>query len=152
MPKTLEVEYDTLGSADVSSALRLMNQDLSKGYIAELCGFPHPGRANFGGKGTGPLLFVKDADNPRQYEFIGDAPQFEHRPEQTYRMRTLKEPGRITLFVDGRQVFSERVTPIYGSVLQLQGWGAAQDHVHFDNLIVRVPKERSREKNSSIPR
>jgi hypothetical protein len=62
-------------------------------------------------------------------------------PGVRHRIRLLREPRRMTLFVDGEQVLSAPVPGLEAPNLQLQGvWGKVGAVIEFDNVEVRAPR------------
>ena len=79
-----------------------------------------------------------------QYSFgrfiKGEFPDFPLQPNQRYHVRILRQPQRVTVFVDDKQVLSERVQNIPARHLRFAGHGPENEVVYFDNLQVRVPR------------
>jgi len=74
------------------------------------------------------------------YFKIAEAPQFEARPGIHYRVRVVRTPDRLTLFVDDRKILSAPIPALDAPVLHLQGvFGQPSSVVYFDNIEIRAP-------------
>ena len=112
IPDSLEVEYDTWWPEPTSTELKLMNDDSSHGYIAGLSGFENPARlSTFSDEPpTGPQMLIKDPDvGTARYTFIARDPQIELETNRRYHVRVIRQPRRLTMFLDGEQIFSTRI-------------------------------------------
>jgi tetratricopeptide (TPR) repeat protein len=142
IPNWVEVEYDLWWPEPTSMELKLMNADSSVGYVAGLSGFEHPARLNsFPNESpTGPQMLIRDPDmGTAAYRFIARDPQIEMETNRRYHIRVLLQPRRLTMYLDGEQVLSERVYELDAPVLKLYGYGPDRSRIYVDNLKVRVP-------------
>ena len=140
MPEYLEVEYDTWWPEGAISEVKLSDLDTRRDYIAGLCGSPHPILVGRGETGTGAQMLSSIAGRSGAGRWIAKDPEFELKPGQRYHIRLLRQPNRLTLFVDGKEIFSELVPTIDARTLRFYGSGPESAILYFDNLVVRAPE------------
>ena len=77
-----------------------------------------------------------------QMSLIGIPAPFKMEAGRRYRIRILREPRAVTLFVDDVEIFSSEISEFDTPLLQLQGsWGDLGEKVWYDNVEIRAPKE-----------
>jgi WD40 repeat protein len=70
-------------------------------------------------------------------------PRFRLKKDTRYRVRLLREPRQVTLFVDDEEVARTSVSQLSVPFLRLGGGSEARgDSVYFDNVQVRAPADR----------
>jgi len=139
-PEYLEVEYDTWWPEGAISAIILPDLDTRRAYVAALCGTPNPILVGRGEKGTGAHMLSSLPGGSGAQRWIAKDPEFELNSGQRYHIRLLRQPNRLTLFVDGKEIFSEPVPTIDAPTLRFYGSGPVGAVLYFDNLVVRAPE------------
>jgi hypothetical protein len=67
------------------------------------------------------------------------------RPGNWHRVRVLRQPQRIRVFVDGAEILSEPIPEVELPHLSLEGsLGAVGDEIEFKDVEVRAPAEAGR--------
>jgi hypothetical protein len=74
------------------------------------------------------------------WQALRSNPRFTLKNDVHYRLRLLREPGRITVIVGDEEVATARVLESDLPVLHLQGvHGSGGETVYFDNVQIRAP-------------
>jgi hypothetical protein len=77
-----------------------------------------------------------------QSSLIGVPAPFTMEAHRRYRMRILREPRQVTLFIDDVEIFATEIPLLETNMVQLQGsWSELGATVWFDNVEIRAPKK-----------
>jgi WD40 repeat protein len=132
LPGSVEVRFDCSTSEDMNVHAMFSSKDASQGLQAWLLGVP----AHMTTRGAaivwqgGPLHFPVLAANPH----------VDFQPKRRYQVRVLREPRRLTMFVNGVEAVSARVPLLETEDLSLGGmFGKLGSEVYLANVEVRVP-------------
>ena len=137
VPQTADIRYDLWSPKPMVGELKLVDEANLQGLLAILIGHADP---NLNGGKRGAFLMSRD----RAYNGLASRPTPELEASRTYHVRVLREPSRLTMFVDGAEVLSSDVSPRDLPELQLQGsWAPVGSAVYFDNVKIRVPGEQA---------
>ena len=139
LPDTFELKYDTWTSAPMlaSSFLRLPTDSPTPlGHRIALTSFPDRLLVFQGQPGTGVSL---ETSADFGYWINRNASDFNVEPGQHYKVRILRQPQRITVFVDGQQVLSERVRNTATRSIRFFARGEDGTKMFVDNVKIRVP-------------
>jgi WD40 repeat protein/tetratricopeptide (TPR) repeat protein len=142
LPRTVEVRCDFWTPHAIEVAATLRDPQTGKALVGLVTGTELP----WGFQGAG-LQWGWEAGGNLQFAFLTLPRKFAPEPGRHYRLRLLREPKRLTLFVDGAEVLSAVVPDIEAPELRLQGsWGKVGDVVHFANLEIRAPASAIQER------
>jgi hypothetical protein len=138
LPPTVEILYETWSPGPVGSEAKLLDPGQTQGLIMALYGTPHPA---LGSKGA--VVFLQAKPPSVQFQALAANRAFDLKPGVRHKVRIVRQPEGVTVFVDGVKVVSaapgtrpEGSTP----VLHLVGtFGAPGSVVYFDNFEIRVP-------------
>jgi Tol biopolymer transport system component len=136
LPPTVEVRFDCWASADMNFFAMFTKDGTHQGVHAWLLGVP----AHFATRGAalvwqGGLL---------HFPILTTNPHFEVEPNKRYNVRILREPRRLTLFVNGVEVASSALPPLETQTLSLGGmYGPAGSDVYLDNVEIRAPRDET---------
>jgi WD40 repeat protein len=138
LPVTVEVSMDCWAPRPLVCSIVLTNGRTGHSFQPLLSGAGWP-------LGRGAMLLMMRGD---QVTAMLPAPKpVAFDANRHYKVRVLREPKRLTLFVDGVEVLSERLPAVDAPALVLQGsWGQLGEHVYFDNLVIRAPAAAIRER------
>jgi hypothetical protein len=138
LPENVEISYDLRSGAGISFETKLIGRVDGEWLIAA-----HVSRTglfyNRGEKGFAVLILT--AGSAFQ-EIARKQDEFTLAPDRSYRIRTVRNEGRLRMFVDETLVLETEVPDgiVYNS-LQLHGvHGARGDQVFIDNVKIRTPK------------
>jgi WD40 repeat protein/tRNA A-37 threonylcarbamoyl transferase component Bud32 len=142
MPENVEVSYDFRSGAGICVETKLVAESQPDWLIAShvsRTGLSH----NRGEKGFAVLILT--AGTVFQ-ELARKQDDFTLTPDRTYRIRTVRNEGRLRMFVDETLVLEAEVPDgMVTNRLQLHGvHGARGDLVFIDNVQVRTPKGQAR--------
>jgi tetratricopeptide (TPR) repeat protein len=154
LPTTFEVEYETWTSDPMLSACLLRHIPATNlldllgslsgsaknsdplGHRIALASLP-----NFEltkqGKPAGGVSLATVA--PFGFWFNQTTPNHTVEPNRHYKVRIIRQPQRITVFVDGKQIMSERVRDLKTRAIRFFGRGEEGTTLFVDNVKVRVP-------------
>ena len=134
LPQSVEVRFACRTPDRLVVEAKLLGGGPFEGLLAGLANRPHFGLR--GGE-SGAMLMVMSGT----FQTAGANTSFVLTPGVRHRVRLLREPRRMTLFVDGARVVSSRVPALEAPTLQLQGvWGEVGAVVEFDDVEVRAPR------------
>jgi WD40 repeat protein len=129
----VEVRYDVWSPEPMVVEAKFVADAQAHGLLSLLVGLTEP--ALNGGK-PGTVLMTRIGDY--QPVASSDAPVF--RRGMHHRVRVVREPRQLTLFVDGTERLTAEVPGLDVPELELQGsWAPAGSVVYFDNVEVRAP-------------
>jgi hypothetical protein len=138
LPENVEISYDLRSGAGISFETKLVGRVEREWLIAA-----HVSRTgmfyNRGEKGFAVLILA--AESIFQ-ELARKQDDFTLTPDRSYRIRTVRNEGRLRMFVDETLVLEAEVPDgIVANRLQLHGvHGARGDQVFIDNVLIRTPK------------
>ena len=139
LPSTVEVRYETWSPDELGSEAKFLTEAGDAGIIVAFLGVEHPAYQTKG------ALLLTETPEP-SYRLVGKAPTAELTPKEHHKVRLLRKGDRITLYLDGRELYSAGVgtaKDLGDLKLHLVGtWGKEGSVVYFDNLEVRVPPEQ----------
>jgi WD40 repeat protein len=142
MPSTVEVRFDCWTPGSVACEVKFHDADAANGVCAMLMGLPTP--FNSGEKGS--VIFVESGGSWAQ---VAGNNTVTLEPNHRYRVRVLREPDRLSVFVDGRPVIAHAVPRLDVPFLHLQGsWGKPGAVIYFDNVEVRAPEYTAAERRA----
>jgi hypothetical protein len=134
LPQSVEVRFACRTPDRLVVEAKLLGGGPFEGLLAGLTNRPHFGLR--GGE-SGAMLMVMSGT----FQTAGANTSFVLTPGVRHQVRLLREPRRMTLFVDGARVVSSRVPALEAPTLQLQGvWGEVGAVVEFDDVEVRTPR------------
>jgi WD40 repeat protein/tRNA A-37 threonylcarbamoyl transferase component Bud32 len=142
LPENVEVSYDLRSGAGISFETKLVGRIDREWLIAA-----HISRTgmfyNRGEKGF--AVMILPAESVFQ-ELARKQDDFTLSPDRTYHIRTVRNEGRLRMFVDETLVLEAEVPDGFVvNTLQLHAvHGARGDQVYLDNVKVRTPKEQPR--------
>jgi WD40 repeat protein/tRNA A-37 threonylcarbamoyl transferase component Bud32 len=142
LPENVEVSYDLRTGAQISFETKLVGRVDREWLIAA-----HVSRTgmfyNRGEKGFAVLILP--ADSVFQ-EIARKQDDFTLAPDRSYHIRTVRNEGRLRMFVDETLVLEAEVPDgVVANTLQLHAvHGARGDLVFIDNVRVRTPKVQPR--------
>jgi hypothetical protein len=132
LPQTVEVRFDCWSSADMNLFAMFIKDGAHNGVQAWLLGAPQL----YGVRGAG----IAWQGGATYCPLITTNPHVEVRPKTRYRVRVLREPRRVTTFVDGVEVASATVPLLETPTLALGGmWGPLGAEVFLANVEIRAP-------------
>ena len=137
MPDTVEVEYDTWSPEPAASVVRIVRGSEHRGYFAQLSSLPDPKRAEVDAASTGAHLLIQD----EVLHLAGHDSAFPVEANQRYHVRLVRQRQRLTMFVNGEEILSERIHHFYTPTLVFTARGPVGARVYFDNVRVRAPRE-----------
>ncbi len=153
-PATCQIEYETWVSDPMVTAcfLRQPPRKNPLGFLGQLAN-PAEQSSNIGlrvalASGSDPVLTKQGKPDTGinllthaafGYWINKSVPEFTVEPGKHYKVRIIRQPQRITVFVDGKQVLSERVRSIETPNLRFFARGEAGTKMFVDNLRVKVP-------------
>jgi WD40 repeat protein/tRNA A-37 threonylcarbamoyl transferase component Bud32 len=138
LPENVEISYDLRSGAGICFETKLVGRIDREWLIAA-----HVSRSglfyNRGEKGFAVLILP--AESVFQ-EVARKQDDFTLAPDRSYRIRTVRNDGRLRMFVDETLVLEAEVPDgIVTNKLQLHGvHGARGDQVYIDNVQIRTPK------------
>jgi len=138
---TFAVEYEVWTSVPMLAACYLRKSgptDQLSGHRVALASYPDRQFTNQGKPGKGVNLVAQAEFGHWVEEARND---FEVKPDQHYKVRIIRQPQRITVFIDGRQVMSHRVRNIETKTIRFFARGEAGSKMFVDNLRIRGPAE-----------
>jgi WD40 repeat protein len=137
LPDTLELRFDCWTPDELNGRAWLADRRYDRGFGVSLINVPD----SRGARGAD----LQAQAGTRLVWTLGRNRRFEFRPGARYRIRIVREPFRLTLFVDGFEIVSTPVADWDTSQLQLLGQGGRGGSViYFDNVEVRAPAEAIR--------
>jgi WD40 repeat protein len=138
LPSTAEIRFDCRAAKELNGEVRLISERSKQ----ELHAILNSSRSWINVRGA--VLAVSTSSRPA---VLGRNGSCTFQPGRDYRVRLLREPRRLTLFVDGAEVVSaavpEREVP---QLLLVASAGQTGDVLSFDNLEVRAPAEAIRQR------
>jgi WD40 repeat protein len=135
MPSTVEMRINCWSPDAVIVSGAVQNDANTQTQGGMLMGTPNPSLAA-GGRGTAIALQT----DKMIYHVPAASSKVELKPNTHYHMRILREPQRLTVFIDGVEIVSAPVPDMDLPRLALGGgWGKTNAVVYFDNLQVRAP-------------
>ena len=153
-PATCQIEYETWVSDPMVTAcfLRQPPRKNPLGFLGQLAN-PAEQSRNIGlrvalASGSDPVLTKQGKPDTGinllthaafGYWINKSVPEFTVEPGKHYKVRIIRQPQRITVFVDGKQVLSERVRNIETPNIRFFARGEAGTKMFVDNLRVKVP-------------
>ena len=147
LPTTFEVEYEVWTSAPMLAACFLRKSGPPKppyGHRVALASYPDYQFTNQGKPGKGVNL-VAQAEFGHWVE--GAANDFEVNPNQHYKVRIIRQPQRITVFIDGNEVMSHRVRDIETKTIRFFARGEVGTKMFIDDVRLRIPAHIVRDEN-----
>jgi WD40 repeat protein len=142
MPSTVEVRFDCWTADEVNCEVKFHDADLANGLCTMLMGNP----TAFSSGEKGSLIIVESMGG---YRTVADNTTVTLEPNRHYRVRVLREPERLSVFVDGRPVITHPVPRLDVPFLHLQGsFGKAGGVIYFDNVEVRAPEHTAGERRA----
>lgn len=144
LPDTFEIEYETWTSHPMLAACFLRQSiDDSKplGHRVALSSSPDRELVMQNQASTGVSLLTNPGWAERGFWFPGTNPDFKVQPRQHYKVRIIRQPQRITVVIDGKQVLSERVRNTETRSIRFFARGEEGTKMFVDNLRIRVPAE-----------
>jgi WD40 repeat protein/serine/threonine protein kinase/tetratricopeptide (TPR) repeat protein len=143
MPSSAEVRFDCWTPHALNLEVNFHNYTRKLGLCSMFAGIGNPA-FNRGEKGA--MITVQTAGSYHQTA-VNSA--FALQPNQRYRFRVLREPRRLTLFADDKQVLTARVPNLDVPYLHLQGsFGRAGDVIYIDNVEVHAPETTGAERRA----
>lgn len=156
LPSIFEVEYETWSSdpmlsacllrhipatslLDVLGSLTGSTSSIPLGHRVALASLPNDELTKQGKPGGGVSLGTIASFG---FWFNQTIPSHVVEPNRHYKVRIIRQPQRITVFVDGEQVLSERVRDLETRAIRFFGRGEEGTTLFVDNVKVRVPEER----------
>jgi tetratricopeptide (TPR) repeat protein len=139
LPSTFEVEYEVKTQLQMLAACILRSGDdvvQPNGHRVALTSFPDRDLVNQGKPGLGASLLIHASVGNW---FSQSAPDFRFEPNRLYKVRILRQPQRITVFVNDEQILSERVRNIDTRSIRLIARGEEGMKMFVDNFRVRTP-------------
>lgn len=134
VPQFADVRYDLWSPEPMVGELKFVDDAALQGLLAIFIGHADP---NLNRGKTGVLAMSRD----NQYTDLANHPTPEFRPGKRYRVRIVREPSRMTMFIDGTEALATEFSPRDLPELQLQGsWARPGAVVYFDNVEVRSPR------------
>jgi WD40 repeat protein len=141
LPPTVEIRFDCWSPHEMLFGANLLNWQTGISLTPYLCAGPLPP----GWKGASVMWFRAG----RGYPLIRPK-KFTFQPDRRYRVRVLRQPERLTLFVDDVEFLSLPDPDVRATQLWFQGaWSKAGDVVYLDNVAVRAPAAAIRERQLS---
>jgi WD40 repeat protein len=132
VPCPVELRFECWSPDEVNATGGLVNEDDTRGLHVGLFGSANPA------VGKGAALFGQSGK--LDFHELGRSPKAELRPNTHYRMRLLREPKRLTLFVNDALVLESPAPELDLTRLGLDAaWGRLGAVVYFDNVEVRAP-------------
>ena len=144
LPNTFEIEYETWTSAPMLTACFLRQPTDDRwpvGHRVALCSAPDRDLVKQDRPGKGLSLLTYPGWNSTDFWFPQANPDFQVKPEQHYNVRIVRQPQRITVFIDGNQVMSQRVRNIETKSIRFFARGEQGTKMYVDNLRIHVPAE-----------
>ena len=140
LPNTFEIKYETWTSDALLAAcfMRLPSEERTPpiGHRVALTSVPDRLFVAQGKPGNGVSLVTNESFNAWANQSV---PDFEVQPEQHYKVRIIRQPQRITVFVDGKQVVSERVRNINTRSIRFFARGEEGTKMFVDNIRIGIP-------------
>jgi WD40 repeat protein len=138
-PNTVDLRFDCWTPDEVNGRAWLEDRGHDRGFGVSLINVPDS-RGARGAELQGRAWAGK-------VWTLGRNPRFEFRPGTRYRIRILREPRQLTLFVDGFEIASAPLSACDTSQVRLEGDGGRSGSViYFDNLEIRAPAEATRQR------
>jgi hypothetical protein len=140
LPATYEVEYEVWTSAPMLASCFLRQPSESPqplGHRIALASHPDRTVVNQGKPGTGVNLLVHASFG---YWVEQSVPDIAVEPIQHYHVRIIRQPNRITAFMDGKQVFSNRVRNLDTGFIRFFARGEEGAKMYIDNVRIRIPR------------
>ena len=132
LPDTVEVRFDCWISADMNVYAMFNKEGANQGLQAWLMGVPE----HLGVRGAAIVW----QGGPLHFPILASNAHVEVRPSTRYRIRVVREPRRLTLFVNGVEAASAVVPLLETGTLTLGGmFGKAGTDIYLDNVEVRAP-------------
>ena len=155
-PSTFEVEYETWTSDPMLAAcflrqppkkslfralglLATAKEEIPIGLRVALSSHPDRLLADQGESAEGINLLTHA---PFGFWVNKSVPDFKVEPNKRYQVRILRQPQRITVFIDGKQVLSERVRDIETQNIRFFARGEEGSKAFIDNVRVKAPSSR----------
>jgi WD40 repeat protein len=138
LPRTAEVRLAFPADRPLVVGIHLAARPDGQGaYTVLLSG----GAAPFGR----PCAKLQRVSEGWRVAYVGLERAFTMRPGQWHHVRVLRQPQRISVFVDGIETLSEPILDVELPYLSLQGsWGAVGDEIEFKDIEVRAPADAAR--------
>ena len=143
LPTTFEVEYDVWTSDPMLAACYLRKSgppDSLSGHRVALASYPDRQLTNQGKPGRGVNLVVQTDFGYWVEDAVSD---FKVEPNQRYKVRIIRQPQRITVSIDGKQVMSNRVRNIETRTLRFFARGEQGTKMFIDNIRLKIPTDAS---------
>ena len=137
LPSTFELEYETWTSDPMLAASFLRNPLLSEppiGHRFALNSSPDRLLVKQAKSGTGVSLLTLDTFG---HWFPQTNPDVTIEANQHYKVRILRQPNRLTAWVDGNEVLSSRIRNVDATALRFFAHGPEHARICIDNLKVR---------------
>jgi hypothetical protein len=135
LPETVEIRYESWSPDAIGSEAKLLDGGATQGLILALYGTPHPALG-----ATAAVIFLQSAG---RYQISAANRGFEFKPKEHHRVRIVRQPDGVTVFVDGQRIASAAIggQPQSREMnLHLAGsFGKIDSVVFFDKLEIRVP-------------
>jgi tetratricopeptide (TPR) repeat protein len=139
LPTTFELNYETWTSDPMLAACTLLDRNDPKPSGVQrfaMSSSPDNNLARQLQPATGVSLMTDTAFGTW---FPQTNPDFTVEPGKRYNVRILRQPTRITVWVDDVQVLSSRVRKTHGPMLRFYSEGVGGTKVYLDNVKLRVP-------------
>ena len=132
LPATVEVRFDCWTSEDMNVYAMFSKAGASQGLQAWLLGVP----AHFSMRGAGIVW----QGGPLHFPLLASNSHVDVQPNRRYQIRVLREPRRLTLFVNGVEAVTAVVPLLETQTLTLGGmFGKPGSEISLDNVEVRAP-------------
>ena len=136
LPDTVEIRYECWSPADVGSEAKLLDGAGMRGLVMALYGTPHPAL-----KSKAAAVFAMTG--PNRFDTVAANEQFVFTPHDHHKVRIVRQPEGVTVFVDGGPATSAAMgtrPELREPNLHLAGtFGKEGIAIFFDNLEIRVP-------------
>ena len=144
LPSTFEVEYEVWTDKPMLAACFLRKSgppSRLSGHRVALASYPDRQLTNQGKPGTGVNLVVQTEFGFWVEDAVSD---LKVQPNQHYKVRILRQPQRITVFIDGKQVMTHRVRNIETKTIRFFARGEEGTKIFIDNVRLRTPGDVAR--------
>jgi WD40 repeat protein len=136
LPQTVEVRFDCWSSADLNTYAMFSKDGANQSIQAWLSGVPQ----HFAVRGAAIIWQGGLTSLP----VLATNPHLDVRPSTRYRVRILREPRRMTMFVNGVEVASAAVPLLEAQTLSLGGMmGKPGSEVFLANVEIRAPQDQA---------
>lgn len=142
---TFQVEYEVETSEPMLAAcfLRLKSSQQPIGHRVALCSFSDAWLTQQGLPGTGVSLLTSDDFG---VWFNQTVPEVQIEPGRRYHVRIIRQPRRVTVFLDEKQLISQRVRDIDTRFIRFFGSGKDGAKMTVDHFRLTIPPTNERPK------